>query len=715
MKMMKKNLIAALAVTSLALASISLGLQTDSASAEGGVVDPSIRLINGYSGVQDSAVFNDEGEVVLDVRATPGYGTRSLMSNLDGYGLLDVKEFTTTISLQSVSVGISAVFSLQTVSTGTIGQGNGNGVHVMMRMDMENQLTLVVYDQDASNTVAVKQYLTLDESKDLSISFSYENGLITVQDSDETWEVNNNIVALMDHHYQDNNYLGYWAMSSYYMGAAPTTENCQFIIREINGVTPLALHTAAVENAVVALEEGYASLSADSTVDEVNAVSALNVFKDGSSMNSLLNIVNNSEALSARIQTVEDGLSIYEQRVEFDVVDAQFNALIAQLETYDKNDSLSVKNTRDAYEAIDFAKMGTMPSVYKDQLVAKFETVKAMQNFSAFIVNEIDLFFAQYEEMIDGEDVTSLSEYKAIASVPETWVEFKQKNGLESLLAADVLEEMEARVTTFDSILSSSFYSRFWTEGDSWEAKLTEKGLYATGTGAYGETLGFNKKHILGETTNITFNIIYALKTLGANHLHIGFYPVANTGTMGDTDGVRIDFWFSATGTIEIKPVNGATETEIFTGGWLSIEDTGYFDVETADYSVAQYKVELDEVDGKLVFRVNGLEMEIDGLTPDLFANGCYMTVSAMSVPGADPNEIMITNVGGVSYINYDPDNENKPVTPPSSADDSSSNDNESPIKKGCFGVVELGGTITSMTILGAAMFVRKRREDKNK
>ncbi len=707
MKMTRKNLIAAVALTAIAVTSVGLGLQTDIANAEGGVADPSMRLINGYSGVQDSAVFNDAGEIVLDVRATPGYGTRSLMSNLDGYGLLDVKDFTTTISLQSVPVGVSAVFSLQTVPTGTIGPGNGNGVHMMMRMDMENQLTLVVYDQGASNTVAVKQYLTLDESKDLSISFSYADASITVQDSDETWRVENNIVALIDQHYADNNYLGYWCMSSYYMAAAPTTENCQFIVREINGATPLALHTAAVENAVVALEEGYAGLSADSTVDEVNAVSALNVFKDGSSMNSLLSVVNNSEALSARIKVVEDGLLTYEQRVEFNAIDAQFNALIAQLEAYDKNNSLSVQNTREAYEAIDFAKIETLPAVYKDQLVAKFETIKAMQSFSAFIVNEIDLFFAQYEGMIDGEDVTALSAYKALSSVPETWAEFKQKNGLESLLEASVLEEMEARVAAFNSILSSSFYSRFWTEGDSWEAKLTDKGLYATGTGAYGETLGFNKKHILGETTDITFNIIYALKTLGANHLHIGFYPVSNTGTLGDTDGVRIDFWFSAAGTIEIKPVNGATETEIFTGGWLSVEDTGYFDVEEADYSVAQYKVELDEVDGVLVFRVNGLEMEIDGLTPDLFADGCYMTVSAMSVTGADPNEIMITNVGGVSYIDYDPESENQPTTPPSG-----SNGN-APAKKGCGSVVDLGGMITGMTILGAAIFVGKRRKNK--
>ncbi len=705
MKMMRKNLIATLALTAIATTSLGYVCKTTSVRADGAVADPSMRLINGYSGVQDQAVFNDAGEIVLDVRATPGYGTRSLMSNLEGYGLVDVKEFTTTISLQSVPVGISAVFSLQTATTGTIGQGNGNGVQVMMRMDMENKLTLVVYDQSASNTVAVKQYLTLDESKDLSISFSYTNEMITIADSDETWEVKNGVVELMDQHYADNDYLAYWCMSSYYMSAAPTTENCQYIIRSINGATPRAMHTANVENAVAALEAGYATLSAESTAEEVNAVSALNVFKNGSAMEALLNIANDSDGLKTRIQTVTNGLSIYEQRVEFDVINEQLEAFIDQLETYNKNNAISVRDTRAAYEAVDFAKMESLPNVYKDLLVAKFEEIKAMEKFSAFIIHEIDIFFAEYEEMIDGEDVNSLSEYKAIASVPETWAEFKQKNSLETLLAADVLAEMEARAAAFDSVLQSSFYSRFWTEGDSWEAKLTEKGLYATGTGAYGETLGFNKKHILGETTDITFNIIYALKTLGANHLHIGFYPTANTGTLGDTDGVRIDFWFSAAGIIEIKPVNGATETEIFTGGWLSVEDTGYFDPETADYSVAQYKVELDEVDGVLVFRVNGLEMEIDGLTPDLFADGCYMTISAMSVPGADPNEIMITNVGGVSYIDYDPANENVPVVTPSTND-------RTPTWLSCGSVIDLAGAMTAVTILGASVVASKKRKD---
>lgn len=482
-KMARKNLMTALVLTAIATTSFGLGVQMNSANADSEVFDPSMRLINGYSGVQDKAVFNDEGEVVLDVRATPGYGTRSLMSNLDGYGLLDVKEFTTTISLQTLPVGVSAVFSLQTVPTGTIGAGNGNGVQVMMRMDMENQLTLVVYNQDASNTVAVKQYLTLDDSKDISISFSYEDESITVQDSDEKWEVKNSIVNLIDEHYDDNDYLGYWCVSSYYMGAAPTTESCQYIIREINGLTPRALHTSAVEKAVIALEEGFAGLSADSTAEEINAVSALNVFRDGSSMNSLLSVANGSEALSARIQTVKNGLSIYEQRVDFDVIDAQFNALIAQLDTYNKNNPLSVRDTRAAYEAIDFAKIDTLPNVYKEQLVTKFENIKAMDNFSTFIINEIDVFFAQYEEMVDGDDVTALSQYKAIASVPETWAEFKEKNDLENVLAADVLSEMETRATMFEDILESSFYSRFWTEGDSWEAELTDKGLYATGTG----------------------------------------------------------------------------------------------------------------------------------------------------------------------------------------------------------------------------------------
>lgn len=116
---------------------------------------------------------------------------------------------------------------------------------------------------------------------------------------------------------------------------------------------------------------------------------------------------------------------------------------------------------------------------------------------------------------------------------------------------------------------------------------------------------------------------------------------------------MRVDFWFSDTGLIEIKPVNGRTEENIYDGAYLSVEDTGFFDVEaeTPDYSKGRYTVALSEENGTLLLTVNGLEMELSGISPDLFADGCYMTVSAMSVEGADYNEILITKVGDTSYV----------------------------------------------------------------
>ena len=71
--------------------------------------------------------------------------------------------------------------------------------------------------------------------------------------------------------------------------------------------------------------------------------------------------------------------------------------------------------------------------------------------------------------------------------------------------------------------------------------------------GDYGQTLGFNNKLTLGENASITFNIIYARRDLGSNHLHIGFYPKTGTATLGEEDGLRVDFWFSTAGNFEIS------------------------------------------------------------------------------------------------------------------------------------------------------------------
>ena len=190
------------------------------------------------------------------------------------------------------------------------------------------------------------------------------------------------------------------------------------------------------------------------------------------------------------------------------------------------------------------------------------------------------------------------------------------------------------------------------------------------------------------------------------HNVHIGFYPVSNTGTLGSSDGVRVDFWFAGN-TIEIKPVNGATETEIFTGAYLAIEDTGYFDPFEGDFSQGKYTVELDKDGNTLLVRVNGLEMELDGLRADLFANGCYMTVSAMSVKGADQNELMITNVGGVNYVGYDPESEK---VPENSGSNGNVNNQPKEEEGGCGSVV--GFAAAGVVALCAATVVLKKKKE---
>lgn len=709
MKIFKKSLLATLALAAVGLTAVGLSAGGLEANAEELTADPTMRMINGSTGIKDTAYFNESGETVLSVQASPGYGTRSNMSQLETYGLVDVKEFSTTVSFSSVSVGISTVFSLQTMNTGTIGAGNGNGVCLLLRKDTENTLTVAAYDQTGGTTYYAKEnILTFDSASDVTIEWSYEAGKISLSSGDTSAEITSGMAAAMDKHYADNDYLAYWSLSSYYMGVAPATAKCEYVIRAINGLTPRAYHTAAVENAVTALEEGYASLNSESSAEEIGSVSALNVFSADSDMSTLLGIANDSSALSARIAVVKEGLSVYEQRVEYDEIDAQFEAFIAELGNYNENNAISVRNTRNAYEAIELEKIDTLPSIYKDALNEKFESVKALPNFSTFIVNEVDGFFAQYEEKIVDGDVASLADYQSITSVPEAWESFKSENGLEDLLSAELVEEMEGRASSLKSVLENSFYTRFWTEGDSWQAELTEQGIYATGEGAYGETLGFNKKLTVGQNAKIDFNIIYALKTLGANHLHIGFYPVAETGTLGASDGVRVDFWFAGN-TIEIKPVNGATETEVFTGAYLAIEDTGYFDPYEGDFSQGKYTVELDKDGNTLIVRVNGLEMELDGLSADLFANGCYMTISAMSVKGADQNELMITNVGGVNYAGYDPDSEKEPENNGTNNGNGQTKEEED---GGCGSVI--GCAAAGVAALCAVAVVLKKKKENN-
>ena len=93
--------------------------------------------------------------------------------------------------------------------------------------------------------------------------------------------------------------------------------------------------------------------------------------------------------------------------------------------------------------------------------------------------------------------------------------------------------------------------------------------------------------------------------------------------------------------------------------------------------------------------------MELTGLSPELYANGAYLTVSAMSVEGADNNEILITKVGNTSFVKGQ-ETPDKPDNPGSSDGDN-----------GCSG--SLGGvnSVAGLLVLAAAVYfvVSKKKE----
>lgn len=689
------------------------------ASAAESPADPAFKLINGNTGVNDSAVINAAGETELNIRAANGYGTRSNMSALGEDGMFDVRDFEAVVNFKSVPVYMSAVISLQTLDTGTIGAGNGNGIHVLLRHDAEDAYTVAIYDKTGNTTYAAyESELTAGDGDDITVSFEYGDETASITVASEYTEKATTSAALktaFDSHYAEHDYRGYFSLASYYgmFGGTPTTPECKYVVREINGSTPRAHYTALVTDAITALEEGIDSLSDTATSDEIDEVSALNVFKTNTIYKALLAVADNSAALTARLTAAEASLASFEQKGDYNRINSQLDAFITALATFDKNNAVSVRDTRAAYEAIDYARIAELSDSFRTQLEAKNTTARAHANFTAFITLETDRFFENYEKSVSDSDAASLKDYKSLTSLSSEWEKFASVNALDSVFSADTMAAYAKRAENLEKVAENSFYSRFWTEGDSWNAELTEHGIRASGKGEYGETLGFKQKLTLGVDTSITFNVIYALKTLGANHLHIGLYPVVNTGTLGEYDGVRADFWFAGQ-TIEVKPVNGKTELDVCTA-WLVVDDNGYYDMDDPQADEGKYTVEFGKRGNVITLKVNGLEMDIEGLDASLYENGCYMTISAMSVRGADPNDIIIRSAGGVNYDGYDPAND------PTLKNDGSTTDPGKNKDKGCgcgsLLTWESASTaailvITAFMAVGISLAKSKRRKD---
>lgn len=702
-----------LALVATVAATFMFGISVMFASASTVTADPSFNIIAGSTG--NMAYFNEDGTVSLDVTPTLGYGFRANAANLGAANLIDVKKFSTVIDFTNVPIGVSTIFSLQTVPTGTITAGNG--INFLLRRDAVDKIAVAIYDSNGSEPAYwAPGPIPVGDDKTVTIEIDYESSYVVTLTLAKKWELPTTLVSkdIIDLHYSSSGYKGYYSISSYYF-AAPASLGTTYTIKSINGATPLENYKNVVNSAVTEFETAVNALNKQSTEEQIKAVKAYDVFGEGSAYSTLLSCVDTDNSLAEKIAKVQADYDIKYQLVKYNEINAQIADFGSVLDKLDVSDESAVANAIAKYEAIDKAGINALADTYKTRLQESLSALTTGEIFKSLINTKTQAYVGGYEEKVASGDAASLSTYKDINKIVEEWDTYKEENYLTISLSADEIAAYDARIAAIASKMSSSFYSSFWTEGETWEARKTDLGLYATGEGKYYETLGFNQKLELGKTTTIEFNVIYALKKLGANHLHIGFYPQTGTGTKGSADGVRVDFWFSAVGTVEVKPVNGKTEEDCFKGAYLSVEDTGLFDVdaEEPDYSQGKYTVSLSVEDGMLVLTVNGLSMDISEISPDLYKDGCYLTVSTMSVAGAAYNELLITKVGDTSYVKAEESGGD--VNPPEES--SPSDSQEQPVEEGgCNGSFATNSIALSMVAIAicfmAITVVRKRQEN---
>lgn len=675
--------------------------------------DPSFTFIAGGKG--DIATINDDGTVDITATPTPGFGFRANASLLGEVNLYDVKHFTTKITLVDVPVNVSTIFGLQTVPTGTVGGGNGNAINIMFRRDSENAVAVCVYNAAATDPAywAPQSALALPEDKSITITYNYDASPRITLTLKDTYALDDSIIkqVAFDDHYAASGYKGYYSISSYYF-VAPATPTAQYRIESINGKTPLENYKSIVQTKIDAFNAAVNALTDDSTDEEIIAAKEADVFESGAYATLLGICDDETNTLANGVASARAAYAGKYEKVLYGEVNAQIDAFSAALNGLDVNDETAVAAAIAKYNAIDRETLNGLSETYKTTLLAKLEGVVKGDSFKAVVKHKTDKYIAEYEEMVKEGDAAALSTYKKVNAIVENWTTYKEENFVTLSLSADETKAYDDRIKAIGDKMSKSFYSSFWTEGNTWEARKTDLGLYASGAGKYYETLGFNQKLELGKTTTVEFNIISVLRKLGANHLHLGFYPVVGTGTKGTSDGVRVDFWFSAAGQFEIKPVNGKTEEAIYEGAYLSVPDTGDIDLDAdeIDYTAGKYVVSLLVEDGTLVLNVNGMEMDLN-VSPELYKDGAYLTVSAMSVEGADNNEILITKVGNTSYVKgEDP----KPVDP----DSSSSTDNNNSSKENggdncanCSGSIESNvANIALLALaLGLTIVIRKK------
>lgn len=604
----------------------------------------SVMLVNGSTSVFTDRAEYDGEDVKLSVYASNGYGTRANFSALGKYQLLDVKNFSTELMID-VPLGMSTVFSLQTVDTGTIGSGEGNGIYLLFRKDSPAAYTIAVYNQEGTKSFFAKELCIIpDTDGTVRIEFLYEESLLITVSAGETMESITVPGDEFERVYGEKEYKGYYSVSAYYMTAVKTGD-CVYTVKSVNSESVVSWEKKIAEKALADFEDTLAALGETPSAESVKAVKDSNAF-DRDEWIGLISSIDLGQTFYDRLDLAQKKLVDYIDCIEYEIQKANISAFADLLDGYGGTETIVA--AKEAYDNIDRGLIASLSTVYKNELEEKIASLRTKGNYKKFARDYASDYLAFYENSFENGKLSDLKTYAAIKNMVAAWGTFKEAHGL-SVLSADEIASLDQRAKMLSDSVSDSVYSTMWREGESWNAEMTENGLYVSGDGKYGETLGFYQKLEVGKNTEITFNVIYALRKLGANHLHIGFYPKTNVGTMNDVDGVRVDFWFSGT-SIEIKPVNGRTELPVYDSAYITIQDAGFFDPEVPDFDMGKYTVKLLKNGDTLYLSVNGYEMDLTGLDASLYADGCYITVSAMSIANADQNELVITHLGDTDY-----------------------------------------------------------------
>lgn len=200
--------------------SLGLGLVSTAVSAAESA-DPTWRMTNPITGAQDTATYLDTGETRLNVKASPGYGTRLTMSALGEGAYFDVKDFSTTFCLEKMQTNITLLISLQTWENGTLNTGGtqGNGLHVMIRKAGENSFDWAVYEQTGDPALDFQLAAgDLGENKNVTVKFHYDpeaSNIVIQTDGTLNATVTNGsasgdtLAELFDKYYAETNYKAF--------------------------------------------------------------------------------------------------------------------------------------------------------------------------------------------------------------------------------------------------------------------------------------------------------------------------------------------------------------------------------------------------------------------------------------------------------------------------------------------------------------------------